>query len=338
MKMNPSEETDRSPLESSEYTESQTKLSRYYESVYESIYVPFLIVWSDWRGRLGLSIIVAYLLMGTVALRLLAPPVYEQGARGENIFQSAEFPLGTDPSGISLFSQIVYSTPEMLLMVGGGAFFATGVATVVGLVSGYKGGTVDRVLMTITDIAMTIPGLPLVVVIAAITRPENAIIVGIILSINAWAGLARTLRSQALVLRQESYIEASRLMDLRLSKIVTKDILPNVMPYIAVNFMNAGRRVIFSAVGLYYLGILPYRRANWGTLLNDAFRSGNIWDPQIAYWFYIPLLVIIMFSLGLILLSQAMDAVFNPRLRAKHTRDDDPSPGREPQETVSAVG
>jgi peptide/nickel transport system permease protein len=320
--MSRSEETSVSPLRATSTT-SESRWSRYQQLLYEHLYVPFLVIWEDWRGRLGLSITISYILMGTVGVRFLETPTYQQGARGTNVFQNLAYPLGTDSQGISLFSQIVHSTPQMLLMVTGGAVFATSIATIVGLTAGYKGGVVDRILMTATDIALTIPGLPLVVVIAAVVQPDNPIVLGMILSINAWAGLARTLRSQALVLRHESYVEASRLMDISLAGIVAKDIMSNVMPYISVNFMNTARSVIFSAVGLYYLGILPYKNENWGTLLDKAFDGGSIWDPAVAYRFYVPLAVIVMFSLGLILLAQAMDAVFNPRIRAKHEADEE---------------
>jgi peptide/nickel transport system permease protein len=112
-------------------------------------------------------------------------------------------------------------------------------------------------------------------------------------------------------------------MDIDLSRIVALDILPNIMPYVAVNFMRSGRRVIFQAIALYYLGVLPYSQDNWGTLLNRAFQQGNIWNWDVSYAFWVPLSAVILLSLGLILLSQSLDAVFNPRVRARHVTDAD---------------
>jgi len=287
------------------------------------IYAPAQIIREDWRGRVGVAIITMFVLMGTVGVAVVDEPSYAQGDRNLNVFEDLDYPLGTDGRGVSYFAMIAYSTPQILLMVLAGAVFTTAMAAMVGVVSGFLLGTVDRVLMTISDTAMAIPSLPLIIVVASIIEPKNPLLVGIILSINAWAGLARTVRSQALSIREESYVEASRIMDIDLSRIVALDILPNIMPYVAVNFMRSGRRVIFQAIALYYLGVLPYSQDNWGTLLNRAFQQGNIWNWDVSYAFWVPLSAVILLSLGLILLSQSLDAVFNPRVRARHVTDAD---------------
>ena len=296
----------------------ETRIDWLQNYLFTRVVVPGKIILSDWRGRVGLSIVIAYLFMGTVAIYLTEPPVYGEGARQIQAFQTPEHPLGTDAFGVDIMRQILYSTPEMLMIVFGGATFAIAVAAIVGLTAGYKGGRVGQTLMTFTDVALTLPGLPLIIVIIAVFQPQHPIIIGVILSINAWAGLARTLHSQTLSLRVENYVEASTFMGVRLHSILLKDILPNVMPYIAVNYMNAARNVIFAAVALYYLGLLPYRRENWGTMLDTGFQTVNIMQPTRATLFYIPLLTILLFSVGLILLAQSLDALFNPRIRARH--------------------
>lgn len=319
-----------------------SRRERYVRLFKEWVYTPFVIMWNDWRGKIGLSLLGMYLLMGTVGVWLLEEPEIGQGERWVNVFQDPTMPLGTDNSGYSLFSQIVHSTPEILMMVTAGAVFATGLATLVGLSAGYKGGLYERVVMTFTDIALTLPPLPLVIVIAAVVGPRNPFVLGIILAINAWAGLGRTIHSQTLVLRNEAYVEASRLMDIRLRTIMIKELLPNLMPYIAVNFMITARNVIFFAVGLFYLGVLPRSGANWGTMLDQAFRQGNIWDPGSVYWFLVPMTTLLLFSLALILLSQSMDAIFNPRIRARHTSDAQRPPGEvvedEPEASAHLAG
>ncbi len=158
----------------------------------------------------------------------------------------------------------------MLIMITAGAVFSVAIATLVGTVSGYKGGRVDRALTVVTDIAMTIPGLPLIILLAALIEPTHPVTVGIVLTINAWAGLARAIRSQVLTLRDHSYVEASRIMGVPTRRIVVDDILPNIMPYVLVNFVQSARGVIFGSVALYYLGVLPFSNENWGVMLNDA--------------------------------------------------------------------
>jgi peptide/nickel transport system permease protein len=289
---------------------------------------PFRIVWQDWRGKVGLVLFVSYLFMGTVGPVITNKPTYGQGPRRTAPFQDPSYILGTGDLGRSILSQIVHSTPTMLIMITSGAVFATSVAIAVGISSGYKGGKLDRALMTLTDIVMTIPGLPLIIILSTLIPVGSPWAIGILLSINSWAGLARSLRSQVLSLRHESYVESSRCLGLSQRTILAYDIIPNVMPYIAIHFMNSARSIIFGAVGLYFIGVLPYTEENWGTLLNNSYQSGAIWTSDL-YMFLIPLFTIVLFTLSLILLAQSLDAIFNPRLRARHSAtsgDDEGTP------------
>ncbi|MWG33865.1 ABC transporter permease subunit [Halomarina oriensis] len=236
-------------------------------------------------------------------------------------------PFGTQDTGKDIFAQIVYATPDMLKMVAAGAVFSTGLATVWGAFSGYAGGAVDRLMMAISDIVITIPGLPLIIVLAAIIEPEDPVVVGILLSTHTWAGFSRALRSQVLTIREESYVEASRTIGVSTSSIVSRDILPNLMPLVMVNFVTGARRVIISSVALYFLGILPFSTFNWGVMMNYAYNSGALLDMAYAHWFLAPMLTIVLFSLGLILLGQGMDRIFNPRIRAKHMKSQQTSEG-----------
>ncbi|MCU4744363.1 ABC transporter permease [Halobacteria archaeon AArc-m2/3/4] len=263
--------------------------------------------------------------MGTIGVVLVEAPEIGQGPRFAALFTDGHI-LGTDNQGRDLLALTVHATPAMLEMIISGAVFTTIVATIVGTVSGYKGGIIDRISMVVTDIMLTIPGLPLVIVIAAILDPRTPWVVGIVLTINAWAGLARTIRAQVLTVREESYVEASRVMGFSTSGILRRDIIPQLMPYIGVNFMQAARNVIFASVGLYYLGVLPFTHYNWGIILNQAYGGGALWNVSYFHWMAVPIVTISLISLSLILLTQSADRVFNPRVRAKHSRtisDDD---------------
>jgi peptide/nickel transport system permease protein len=176
--------------------------------------------------------------------------------------------------------------------------------------------------MGITDIMLALPGLPLVMVITTIFAPKSAIVVGILLAINQWAGLARTLRAQVLTLRNESYVEASRVMGFPLYRIILGDIIPGLMPYILISFVNAARAVIFGSVALYFLGVLPFSNFNWGVMMNIANDQGNaLVVPAYRHTILFPMLAIIVFSMGLVLIAQAADRLFNVRLRTKHQSD-----------------
>ncbi len=307
---------------------TMSRRDRYEMLVNEWVVAPFKILWSDWRARVGSLIILAYVLMGTVGVRVVDPPRVGEGDRLVSPFEDLSHPLGTDNMGNDIFAQIVHATPPMLEMIVAGAVFTTVMAVVVGTLSGYKGGRTDQLLMTFNDILMTIPGLPLVIVIAVILEPRSPWLVGVIITVNAWAGLARAIRSQVLTLREESYVEASRLMGISTPQIVMKDIMPGLMPYILVNFVNSARSVIFASVGLYFLGILPFTELNWGVMMNLSYETGGaLYTWETAHWLLAPMITIVILSFGLILFSQGTDRVFNPRVRARHTSAADPEEG-----------
>jgi peptide/nickel transport system permease protein len=303
-------------------TEPLSKRERYEQIFKNWVYAPLAIIWNDWRAKIGGLILLIYVAMGTVGVMLVEKPTGD-GARLLQPFENWAFPLGTDFSGRDLFGQIIHATPAMLEMILAGAVFTTLVATLIGTFTGYKGGYVDRVLIAITDILMTLPGLPLVIVLAVILEPSSPWAIGILLSVNAWAGLARTIRSQVLTIREENYVEASRLMGTPTSAIIAKNILPGIMPYIAINFVNSGRRIIFSSVALYFLGILPFTSLNWGVMLNAAYYGGAVFTPSMFHWLLVPTITIVALSLAMTLFAQGMDRLFNPRVIARHTTPSD---------------
>jgi len=304
----------------SEY--SLSRRERLFRIVDAYVLTPLRITWSDWRMRIGISVLVFYALMGTVGLSIVPKPVTNEHPLYQAPLQSMQYPLGTDGLGQSMFENIVWATPAMLKMVIAGAVVASGTGAVIGAVAGYKGGAVDSLLMFVTDIMLTMPGLPLIIVLATIVPLQDPFVVGIILAIDNWPGLARNLRSQVLTIREESYVEAARAMDQNTLRILQRDVVPQVMPYILINAAGAARGVIFESVGLYFLGLLPFTTFNWGVMMNLAYQQGGaVVNPARAgHWLLFPALALIGLSFGLILVSQGLDRVFNPRLRARHAK------------------
>lgn len=324
---------------------SMTDTERRRQWLEERVLAPARIVWDDWRARTGVLVVLLYLFMGTFGLLLVTEPRPNQGPLLVGAFLTLEYPLGTTASGVSILSQIVYATPSMLIMIASGAVFTVVLGTAIGTVAGYKGGRLDSLLMTVTDIMMTIPGLPLTIVLATVLAIKGSpVVIGVLITVNAWAGLARAVRSQVLTLRDAEYVEASRIMGMSTPTIIGGDIIPNLMPYITMNFVQQARAVIFGSVGLYFLGVLPYNGINWGVMMNAAVnRAGATSSPAAFHWLLMPMLTIIVLALGLTLLAQGADRVFNPRVRARHAksiagdgRDDDD--GDEPPKKGLNVG
>lgn len=320
----------------SESNVTVTRTDRLREFYEDYVYQPALVALNDRRTLAGLAILGAYVLMAVVAVTgLWREPQTSQADRYLQPFEQMAYPLGTTQSGVDLLALIIHATPEILVMVTTGAVWATGMALVVGTVSGYKGGTVDRALMAVTDFVMAIPGLPLVIVLAFTLNPENPAIVGLIITINYWAGLGRSIRSQVLSLREKSYVEASRTMGTGTLRIIRTDLVPNIMPYVSINFVFAARYVVFASVGLYFLGVLPFSGQNWGITLNFAYQSGAMLTWQAAHWLIVPMVAIGGLSLALVLLGQGLDRVFNPRVRTRLAGESSSTEGEEESSTTS---
>lgn len=320
----------------------QTALDRLQDKFDSWVSAPAKILWSDYRGKVGITIVIFYLLMGSVGVMLVEPP-NQNGPFLLQPFQDWAYPLGTDGLGQGMLALMVHATPDMLMMIFAGAIFGNILGVTVGLMAGYFGGNIDKVLMTIADSVASIPGLPLLVIIAAIIEPRNPFLVGIIVNITGWAGQSRGIRSQVLPLVNEAYVEAAESIGRSSSDIMVKEILPNLLPLIFIGFLSGATGVITAAVGLYFLGLLPFTTAaNWGVVLNYAYyQSGALHTAVAAHWLIVPMITITGLTFGLTLLAQAFDQVFNPRVRArhasKHQRRADPteSPESETDTTVA---
>ncbi|WP_248910636.1 ABC transporter permease subunit [Halocatena marina] len=320
--------------------ETPNKTERYRRFVTESVIVPAKVLLADWRGRVGLTILLAILYLGTIGVMVVPEPsTAPVDDRFLKPFTNWAFPLGTDRTGKGLFSQTVHATPYILKMIASGAVFATAIGVLVGLVSGYIGGIVDRLLMTLSDTLLTLPGLPLVIVITFFLDTTNPYFIGLILAINNWTGLARALRSQVLTLRDAAYVESARTMGLSTSSIVRVDLLPNLMPYISVSFVSATRRIIFEAVALYYLGVLGGITPNWGVMMSNAVSgTAALYNSELAHIVLVPMFAVVLLSLGSLLLAQSADRVFNPRLRTKFFSESGSTTVEESESSGKIVG
>jgi peptide/nickel transport system permease protein len=224
--------------------------------------------------------------------------------------------LGTDDQGRDVIALVVTGSRYVLLAALVTAVITVVAGTAIGLFSGFKRGRWDNVLMRLTDMKLTIPGLPLLLVLSTVWKFSSAIQMGLVLGLLGWGGVARAVRSQTLSLRERGFIEAARGLGLSTTHIVSKELLPSMAPYIAMNMLIAVTGGVYAQVGLFFLGVLPYESNNWGQMLNTAvFRSGALTVPSALGFLIGPLLAILLLTLAIVLVVDAMDEIFNPRLR-----------------------
>jgi peptide/nickel transport system permease protein len=178
--------------------------------------------------------------------------------------------MGTDDLGRDLFTRILYGGRVSLTIGIAAALIATAFGTLIGALSGYYGGGLDNGLMRFTDIAFSIPTLPLLIVISAFTKSSLPIMVLVIGGLS-WMANARVVRGAVLSIKQQDYITAARTIGLRNRRIILRHIVPNIMgPIVVGATLGVGGAIIVeSALSFLGMGVQP-PNPSWGNMLQDS--------------------------------------------------------------------
>jgi peptide/nickel transport system permease protein len=228
---------------------------------------------------------------------------------------SRELPFGSDKQGRNLFAVMVAGTPLTLRIGLIAGFIGVGLGALFGFVSAYYGGWTDTILRGIVDVGLTIPGLMVLIVIAMMVPSGLSVNqMALVVASLAWLYPARTIRAQVLTLRERSYVQVARLSGMPGRAIIFKEIMPNLLPYLAASLVIAVSAAVLASIGLEVLGLGPMDAPTIGMTLfwinyNAAVING--W-----YWWWIPPIVVIgILFISLFLIAKGLDEVANPRLR-----------------------
>jgi peptide/nickel transport system permease protein len=233
------------------------------------------------------------------------------------VYQSPSLahPLGTDFQGRDVLNQIVYGGRDILTIGFLAAVVSTAIAVSFGALTATVGGRFDALVLTITDVALTLPRLVLLIVVAAILRPSGFIALAVLLGLLGWPGLLRQVRSQVLSLKEREYVEAARSLDLGVFHIVFREMLPNMQSYIVIHFILALTGAIYAQAAIFFLGLVPLTGQNWAIMLYFAYNQGALFFRDSFWYILSPIMAIALFQLSLVALAMALEDVFNPRLR-----------------------
>jgi peptide/nickel transport system permease protein len=268
---------------------------------------PSLVVGLTILLILALFVGIGHVVVDTSKARALSAPAIRP--------PSPQYPFGTDRQGRDLLAAMVAGTPLTLRIGFIAGFLGVGLGTVLGFISAYYRGKVDSIIRGIVDIGLTVPGLLVLIIIAVslkggLTVDQMAVVVASL----AWLQPTRTIRAQVLSLRERGYVEVARLSGMRGPEIIVKELLPNLLPYLAATLVNAVSNAILASIGLEVLGLGPVDSPTLGMTLywvnyNAALINGWWW------WWLAPIVVILLVFLGLFFLTVGLDEIANPRLR-----------------------
>ncbi len=266
-------------------------------------------------GFLGFLGVVFFILLAFVGPSLIPLDTETKVAQ---IYQPPSWghPLGTDHQGRDIWSQIVHGGKDLLTVAFLAGLISTFIAVSLGSLSAVVGGAFDSAVMGLTDIVLTIPHFPLLVVLAGFVRLNTVWMLALIIALLAWPSLLRAVRSQVLSLKERDYVEAAVALDLGTRHVVFSEILPNMMSYIAISMIFAMTAAIYAQVGMFFLGLVPFSGNNWGLMINLAWTRGAIFFKDSIYYIMAPVTAIAIFQLVLVSMTRSLEEVFNPRLRA----------------------
>ena len=255
------------------------------------------------------AILLLLLLVGLCA-PLIAP--YPSGFSADVLQPpSSAHWFGTDNLGRDIFAEVVWGTRISMTVGIAASLLAITIGVLVGMLGAYF-PKVDAVLAMIVDLSLSLPVLPLMILVAALAGPSVSTII-LVISFFSWPEVARVVRSQALSIVNLPYMDAARVIGGRHPWILRRHLLPAVAPVITVTVVLTASRAVLSEAGLSFLGMGDPNSWSWGRILYESQQSGAMTS---AWWTtFFPSLAILALVVAATLIAIAYNDARNPRTR-----------------------
>ena len=256
-----------------------------------------------------------------VIIALIAPLISVAHPNDFNLLAAGQSPswhhlFGTTDQGSDIFSQVVLGARRSLLLGVGAGLLATGLAVVLGITAAYSGGIVDDVVNFLINVFLTIPAIPLLVVISGYLKNRGMGTMLVVIALVLWAFEARILRGQALSLKNRDFILAAKAAGESTRRVVFGELVPNMISRIAAAFVLVFYIALLVDAGLEFLGLGDMSKTSWGVTLYWAQTNSTVLQGE--WWpFLFPGLALSFTVLGLVLVLAGIDEVSNPRLRTE---------------------
>lgn len=271
-----------------------------------------------WRAfrRDPLGMVSLGLLILLVIVALAAPLIASYPASyGPEVLRppSGDHWFGTDALGRDVFSEVIWGTQQSVLVAVASSVIAIVFGTIIAVIGAYF-RRLDSVISVIVDMTLSLPVLPLMILIAALVGPSTSTIIFVVAAFS-WPEVTRLVRSQALTVVGLPYVDAARLMTTSPFWIISRHLLPAVTPVVVVSVVVTASRAVLSAAGLAFLGLGDPTTWSWGRILYEAQQAGAMVS---AWWLTLfPSIAILILVLSATLLSIAYNDARNPRHLAR---------------------
>ncbi|GMK45355.1 ABC transporter permease [Paenibacillus glycanilyticus] len=263
--------------------------------------------WSAFPGIKGKMGLVILLFFTGVALFGTWVAPYPKNFIGFDSWLPPSFGhwLGTDSYGQDVLSQMIYGTRTSFWVGILAGLITTVIGVTVGIVAGFKGGWIEESLMRIVDLFLIIPTLALMIILASFLPSMGTMSTIVIIGSLSWLYMGRSIRSQTMSERQSGYVEAARMVGMKDSEIMFREILPNITPVILANLVLVTTQAVLAEAGLSFLGLGDPTNVSWGTILALA-NANNAVLFHAWWWILPPGLAIAFFCFGFILIGNGI--------------------------------
>jgi len=271
------------------------------------------------KSRTGIVIV-----MFMVFVAVIAPLISVAHPNDFNLLAARQAPswhhlFGTTDQGSDIFSQVVVGARRSLLLGALAGALATVVAATLGITAAYVGGIADEIVNLLTNVFLTIPAIPLLVVASGYLKARGMWTMIAVIALVLWAFEARILRAQALTLKNRDFILAAKTSGEPTWRIVFGELMPNMISRIAAAFVLVFYISLLVDSGLEFLGLADMSATSWGVTIYWAQVNSTVLQGE--WWpFMFPSLALGLTVLGLVLVLAGIDEVSNPQLRAERTR------------------
>jgi peptide/nickel transport system permease protein len=270
-------------------------------------------------GLFGFVLVALFILTALIApfLGLPSPTRSSLVARmtaptWSGLFSPGPHPLGTDELGRDILSRIVHGSQITLIIACSAVVLGGFVGVLLGIVAGYYRGIVDRILMRIVDIQLSLPLMLLALLVVAALGPSTRNLI-VVLALTSWLRYARIIRGQVLALREREFVLSAHAIGAGTWRIMLRHLLPNVMtPALVLATLELARIIIMdAALSFLGLGVQP-PNPSWGRMLSD----GRVYIST-AWWIVtFPGVAILLTVLSVNLLGDWLRDYFDPKLRS----------------------
>ncbi len=231
--------------------------------------------------------------------------------------EKQSFLLGTDFNGRQILPLMIHGAPLTLRIGLLAGVIGLGIGIILGFLAGYMRGAIDTLIRIISDVGITIPSLAVLVVVASTIASGSGLSVnmmGFIVAALSWMWPTRVIRAQVLSMRESNYVEIARLNGMGDLEIIFRELMPNLLPFLAASFVGAIASGILAAVGLEALGLGPQSEPTLGMTVYWSIYYGALLSNW--WWWYVPPIVLLAWIfVTLFLLAGGLDEWANPRLR-----------------------